>query len=64
MHARELTKRRRLEVNIDKLGLTDVGITTGRDIENLDCLDVVRNAGDVLNEAVMPDDLILHPVIP
>jgi hypothetical protein len=53
-----------LEVNIDKLGLTDVGITTGRDIENLDRLDVVRNAGDVLNEAVMPDDLILHPVIP
>jgi hypothetical protein len=74
MHACQLAKRRRLEVDIEGLRLADVSTSIGGEIEYfllgdlpngfVDCLDVVRDSRDILNGAIMRDNHVLHLVIP
>lgn len=70
MHTGELTERRRLEVNVQRPRLANVGSAVGGEVEDLflgdlsdglvDCFDVIWDAGDILNRSVVRNDHVLH----
>ena len=74
MHTGELAERRRLEMDIERLGLADVGTTIGSEVKDLllgdlpdglvDGFDVIGDAGNILDGAVVRDNHVLHLVIP
>lgn len=74
MHTGQLPECRRLQVHVQTLALTDVRAAVGREVEDLlladlphgfvDRLDIVGDAGDVLNRAIVRDDHALHGIVP
>ena len=74
MHARELSQRRRLEVDVERLGLADKCAAISSEVEHfllrdfpygfIDGLDIIGDSRDVLDGAIMRDDHVLHLVVP
>ena len=74
VHAGELTHSRGLDMDVERLALADEGATVGGHVEDLlltdlpdglvDLLEVVGDAFDALDGAIVGDDHVLHFVIP
>jgi len=74
VHAGELTKRRGLEVDVETLTLADEWPAISGQVDHflltdlpnslVDRFDIVRNARNVLNGAVVGDNHVLHVVVP
>ena len=74
MHARELSERRGLQMDVQALALADESSAVGGEIQDLfltdlpyslvDGFHVVRYPWDVLYRTVVCDDHVLHVVVP
>lgn len=74
VHACELPKSRSLQVDVQALALADERATVGGHVQDflladlpdglVDCLDIVRDGGNVLDGSIVGDDHIFHIIIP